>query len=347
MVIGNGGEGEPGSIKDRFVMRTRPTDVVRGLNLAMRTLDAEHGYIYLKGSFDVEEERLGEALQGLGLGGAISIHRGDDSYVGGEETALLESIEGRKAWPRPKPPRPTSVGLFGKPTLVQNVDTLARIPDAVAAGAAFPSGETVAFTLWGDVRRPGAYEARKGRTLRSVIEGEGGGALSPPSLIFPNGAQSMPLNAAQIDAPLDPLALKSLGSALGTASILVLGEDCSPLAIADSVARFFERESCGQCPPCVLGSSNLRRLIAGEVSGAHRLSPMGAIRETASFMSMHGYCAHGRAGAAAVTGLYERWHPQFMERLHPGSTRADPGSRDPFADGSPERQALDDFLTRI
>ncbi len=346
-VVANGGEGEPGSIKDRFVMRTRPRDVLQGLKIAVDTLGAERGYVYLKGSFRAEEQRLNHALADLGLSSMVSIHRGDDTYVGGEETALLESIEGRRAWPRPKPPRPAAVGLFGRPTLVQNVDTLARVPEAVKEGAAFGSTETLTLTLWGDVRSPGAYEVRADRILREVIATEGGGTTAPIGLVFPNAAQSMPLTPPQLDLPLNPSALTAAGTALGTASILVLQQDTSLPSIALSIARFFEREACGQCPPCVLGTRNLRGLIAGDRAGTNRLTPQAAIQETASFMSIHGYCSHARAGAAAITGLFLRWPGEIIERLRGVAAPSGTLDRDPFAPESAERRALDEFLARI
>jgi NADH-quinone oxidoreductase subunit F len=346
-VVANGGESEPGSIKDRFVMRTRPRDVLEGLIIAMDTLGAERGYVYLKGSFGEEEKRMSEAVAAMGLSARIVIHRGDDTYVGGEETALLESIEGRAAWPRPKPPRPSAVGLFGRPTLVQNVDTLARVPEAVRAGADFTKNETLTVTLWGDVKTPGAFIVPVGRTLRSVIEREGGGASRPIGMVFPNGAQSMPLSDAQLDVALHPSSLGALGSGLGTASILVLDDDTSPPSIVESIARFFERESCGQCPPCVLGTTNLRQLVTGDRPPTIRLTPQAAMRDTAGFMSIHGYCSHSRAGAAAVTKLFALWQDGILSRLR-GDARPDVGrDRDPFAPGSAERKALDAFLERI
>ncbi len=347
VVIANGGEGEPGSVKDRFIMRTRPTEVLAGLDLARRTLGAARGYVYLKGSFDEENRRLQAAIDAAGLGGTITIHRGDDTYVGGEETALLESIEGRVAWPRPKPPRPVSVGLFGGPTLVQNVDTLSRVPAALRLGAGFGAVDTLTLTLWGDVRSPGAYEVAIGRTIASVIENEGGGATGSIGLVFPNGAHSMPLGPADLDTPLDPKALAARGSALGTASILVLEADTSAYSILESIARFFERESCGQCPPCVLGTVNLRSLVTGDRPPTIRLTPHTALRETASFMSMHGYCGHARAGAAAVTGLFGRFEDEVMARLRGASAPSGKRLRDPFAPGSVERAALDAFLGRL
>jgi NADH-quinone oxidoreductase subunit F len=346
-VVANGGEGEPGSIKDRFIMRTRGKDVLAGLRIAMDTLGAERGYVYLKGSFAEEERRLSAAIREMGLASLVTIHRGDDTSVGGEETALLESLEGRVAWPRPKPPRPSAVGLFGRPTLVHNVDTLARVPEAVRAGKDFVALDTITLTLWGDVRSPGAYAVPVGRTLRSVIEREGGGAIGNIGMVFPNGAQSMPLSEAQLDVALHPTSLGAMGSGLGTASILVLDDATAPHSIVESIARFFERESCGQCPPCVLGTTNLRQLVTGDRPPTIRLTPQGALREAAGFMSIHGYCSHARAGAASVTKLFALWQDEIMGRLRHEAMPPGAKERDPFAPGSAERGALDLFLKGV
>ena len=345
-VVANGGEGEPGSIKDRFILRTRPGKVIDGLTLAMDTLRAEKGYVYLKGSLVAEEGRLRAVIAGRGLDARITVHRGDDTYVGGEETALLESLEGRRAWPRPKPPRPAAVGLFGRPTLVQNVDTLARVPDAVKAGADFPAADGLTLTVWGDVRSPGAYDVAAGRTFRSVIETEGGGATCALGLVFPNGAHSRPLTEGELDLPIDAAACEAAGFRLGTASILVLDPATSPSSIVESVARFFEREACGQCPPCTLGAENLRRLVTGDRPATIRLTPQTSIRETVGFMEIHGYCGHARAGARAVSGLFATWEDALLDGFR-GTADSSRPTRDPFRPGSQERAALDAFLDRV
>jgi NADH-quinone oxidoreductase subunit F len=150
-----------------------------------------------------------------------------------------------------------------------------------------------------------------------------------------------------MELPVDQAALEAAGSGLGTASILVLDAATSFYSIVQSVARFFERESCGQCPPCVLGSTNLRQLVTGTGPATQRLTPRAALQETAFFMSMHGYCAHGRSGAAVVTRLFDRWSGPILERLRSGSPIAGTRDRDPFASDSPERRALDLFLARV
>ncbi len=177
-----------------------------------------------------------------------------------------------------------------------------------------------------------------------MINAEGGGALTDIGLVFPNGAHSMPLVEADLDTPLAQAALVAKGSALGTASILVLDRKACPASLLESIARFFERESCGQCPPCVLGTTNLRQLVTGERPPTIRLTPHTSIRETASFMAMHGYCTHSRAGAATVSGLFLRFEAQVMEALRAGSEPPQAIRRDPFRPGSTERGALELFL---
>jgi NADH-quinone oxidoreductase subunit F len=157
----------------------------------------------------------------------------------------------------------------------------------------------------------------------------------------------MPLSQAQLGVALDPASLAALGSGLGTASILVLNAAAAPRSILESIARFFERESCGQCPPCVLGTRNLRQLVAGDRPATMRLTPQSAIRETASFMSMHGYCSHARSGASAVTGLFSLWQEAILDHLRTSAVAPGGEERDPFAPNSRERRALNDFLQRV
>src|SRR5262245_2790615 len=167
LVVGNGAEGEPGSVKDRWVMLNRPREVIRGLVLAGQGVGAREAIVYLKGSFAAPAAALERAAAGEPLGGvSLSIRRGDDSYIAGEETAVLEVLEGRRAWPRPKPPLPAAVGFRGRPTLVQNVETLARVASAIADPEGFRSNERTLVSLWGHVRRPGVYEVALGTPLR-------------------------------------------------------------------------------------------------------------------------------------------------------------------------------------
>ncbi len=340
IVVANGAEGEPGSMKDRHVMTALAADVVEGLALAARAVGAAEGIIYVKGSFAAPAEALRAAIAARPADALeITVHRGDDSYVAGEETALLESLEGRRAWPRPKPPLPFAAGYRGRPTLVQNVETLARVSAAATDPEAFRASETTFVSLWGHVRRPGVYDVRLGTPLGRIIDEQGGGAVEGVRAVFPGGPSTPALAADQLDTPLDPDALRAAGSALGTAALLVIGAPICPISVAASLAAFFEREACGQCPPCVVGTQNLSRIVRLLASGRARGSDLSHLREAAGFMSQHGYCAHGRTAAAAVTGLLARFPAEVQEHVSGGPRHG--RHADPFGPTSPERQAVE------
>jgi NADH-quinone oxidoreductase subunit F len=342
VVVANGAEGEPGSFKDRYVLRRRAPDVVCGLETAARALGAREAYVFLKGSFDREAEAIGRAIAAARLDGlSVSVRRGDDGYVTGEETALLESLEGRRPWPRPKPPLPAAVGFQGRPTLVQNVETLARVKDAVADPLAFRRDEATLVTLWGDVARPGVYEVRLGTPLREVIE-RGSGPTEPIGLVFPGGPAGPPLGPDGLDVPLHPDALRERGSALGTGAVLVVGASACPVAVAASVARFFESENCGQCPPCAVGTASLARLMRALEEGGSRPRDLRDLADVAGFMAGHGYCAHCRTAAAVATALVRSLASEVEAHVARGACpHGDKRHPDPFAPRSAERAAVE------
>jgi NADH-quinone oxidoreductase subunit F len=345
VVLANGAEGEPGSIKDRWLMITRPADILAGLAVAARAVGAREAIVFLKGSFRRPAEALQQALRSAALAGLdVAIRHGDDSYVAGEETAALEALEGRRAWPRPKPPLPAASGLCGRPTLVQNVETLSRVPAAIADPAAFRASETTLVSLWGHVRSPGVYEVRLGTPLARVIDEHGGGAPSGVGMIFPAGPSAAPLRSDQAATALDPDALRAAGSALGTASLLVIGAHACPVGVAASLAGFFEREACGQCPPCTMGTQNLARVLRALEAGEARPADLGHLAEAAGFMSVHGYCAHSRTAAASVTGLLARFRRDVEAHLAARCCPRPEGRCDPFAPGSPERGAVEGLV---
>jgi NADH-quinone oxidoreductase subunit F len=345
VVVANGAEGEPGSVKDRFLMTRRPADVLAGLRLAASALRARQAFVYLKGSFAGPAAALTAALRETPFAGVdVQVRLGEDTYIAGEETAVLEVLEGRKAWPRPKPPLPAAVGYRGRPTLVQNVETLARVPAALADPDGYRAGEATLVSLWGHVRRPGVYEVRLGTPLRRLIDEHGLGAPDGVGLIFPAGPSAPPLRAQDGDTPLDPDALRASGSALGTAAVLVLRSSTCPLSAAASLAGFFERESCGQCPPCTLGTASLARVLRALEDGRARAADLNYLAESAGFMSMHGYCAHARTGAASVQGLLARCPEDVRAHLQARGCPRPEGRVDPFAPGSPERAVIEGMV---
>lgn len=345
VVIANGAEGEPGSIKDRYVLATRAAEVFAGLVAAARELGAREGILYLKGSFHPLAAHLERDLGGVEREGVNVIVRcGDDSYVGGEETAVIDWLEGGRAWPRPKPPLPASVGFEGRPTLVQNVETLSYVPRALADPELFARTETTLVSLWGRVRRPGVYDVPLGTPLRRLIDEWGDGARDGIAAVFPAGPSAAPLAPGDLDTPLDPEALRAKGSALGTAAVLVVGQDGCPLSVLSSAADFFEREACGQCPPCTLGSKNLASLVRRIEAGEARANEIGNLHEIAGFMKSHGYCAHGRTDAAVITGGLARFQQLVSAHLAAGRCPVTERAVRPFDDGSPERRAIEDAL---
>ncbi len=342
VVVANGAESEPGSVKDQHLMRHRPADVLAGLALAARAVGATEAIVFLKGSFEREAAALEAARRQAPLDGlSLTIRRGENSYVAGEETAILEVLEGRRAWPRPKPPLPYASGLEGRPTLVQNVETLARVPAAVAEPERYKAAETTLVTVWGHVRRPGVHEVTLGTPLRGIVDDCAGGATDGLGWLFPAGPSAAPLRGADADTPLDPDALRAAGSALGTASLLVVGASACPLSLAASLAAFFEREACGQCPPCTMGTANLSRILQAVEAGTARAADLGHLAEAAGFMSDHGYCAHSRTAAASVTGLLRRCSEDVQAHLGGRGCPRPAAPVDPFAPGSPERAAIE------
>jgi NADH-quinone oxidoreductase subunit F len=341
VVVANGAEGEPGSFKDRFVMQRRPADVLAGLEIAARAVGASEAVVFLKASFDDPARVLATELAKTRPGALrVEVRRGDDGYITGEETALLESLEGRKPWPRPKPPLPAAVGLEGRPTLVQNVETLARVPSAIAEGEAFRRSETTLVTLWGDVRRPGVREVRLGTPIAQLIEEHAGGPSEEIGLVFPAGPGAPPLLARELDTPLEPVELRKRGTALGTGAVLVVGASACPLAAAASVASFYERESCGQCPPCTVGAASLGRILRGLEAGGARPRDLRDLHDVAGFMSGHGYCAHCRGAAAFATGTLARLAAAVEAHANGGCPWQDRRHPDPFGTASRERNAL-------
>jgi NADH-quinone oxidoreductase subunit F len=241
------------------------------------------------------------------------------------------------------------VGFEGRPTLVHNVETLARLPDALADPEAYRANETTFVSLWGDVQRPGLYEVRLGTPLSRVIEECGGGCTSPPArvtCVFPGGPSSSPLGAAQLDTPLDPDALRALGSSLGTGALLAVSSERRPFDLAVSLAAFFERESCGQCPPCVRGTESLHKVARALRAGTARAKDVSDVAEIKSFMGMHGYCAHCRAAAFSVSALLALEGPAVARLIEgQGAPAPSASTYDPFAPGSAERRAIEAILT--
>jgi NADH:ubiquinone oxidoreductase subunit F (NADH-binding)/NADH:ubiquinone oxidoreductase subunit E len=271
----NADEGEPGTFKDRHYLETDPHRMLEGMLIACWAIEADEVYIYLRDEYSHIHEILKCAIAKLaaeGLAPAPTIHlrRGAGAYICGEETAMLESIEGKRGYPRHKPPFPTQVGLFGRPTLIHNVETLAWVRDILERGPAWFSAQgrqgrqgPRSFSVSGRVKQPGVKLAPAGITVRQLIDEYCGGMQEGHTFMgyLPGGASGGILPARLGDVPLDFGTLEEHGCFIGSAAVVVLSDQDDPRAVALNLMRFFEKESCGQCTPCRCGTEKAVQLM--------------------------------------------------------------------------------------
>lgn len=291
-LVVNGDESEPGTFKDRQLLERDPHQLIEGIILSAYAIDCHQAFIYIRGEYPRPARRVEQALAeayGAGLVGSnlfgsgfdldITLHLGAGAYICGEETALLNSLEGRRGEPRIKPPFPAVEGLYGKPTIVNNVETLSNIPWIVLnGGAAYaalgPEGSsgTRLFSLSGHVRKPGNYEIVMGMTFREFIDDLGGGVRDDRAVkcFIPGGASAPWFTADQLDLPVTIDDVAAAGSMLGSGAIVVMDETTNVVEAAHSIVSFFAHESCGQCTPCREGTSWLERVLARILRGEGR-----------------------------------------------------------------------------
>jgi NADH:ubiquinone oxidoreductase subunit F (NADH-binding)/(2Fe-2S) ferredoxin len=282
-IICNADEGEPGTFKDRLILEGDPHKLIEGMIIAGYAVGASKGFVYIRGEYLLSIERLekaiGQARQyGLlgdnilesGFGFDISVMKGAGAYVCGEETALIESLEGKRGHPRNKPPYPVTEGLWNKPTIVNNVETLANVPEIVRNGASWYRGYgtdkcpgTKVFTIIGNVATPGLIEAEMGTTLRDIIYEYAGGIKEGKKFkgALIGGAAGAFLGPEMLDVRMDFVNLKEYAAVLGSGAILVMDENTDIVDMLESVLHFFKHESCGHCVPCRLGTAQLVKII--------------------------------------------------------------------------------------
>lgn len=321
-VVVNADEGEPGTIKDRYVMELRPDLLLEGTLIAMRALGAHEGYIYLREEYATSRERLERALDefhavGLLEGLTLELVIGAGAYIAGEETAMLESMEGRRAMPRLKPPFPSQVGYLGRPTLIQNVETLAHIPAILRNGGAWwaglGKGESAGTRLWsvsGAVGRPGCYEAPAGITIRELVEEYADGFTDEIGAIVPGGAASGILPPSALDAPLTRDGLHEYGAGPGSAALQVFPASYSPLRLLAETMRFFAEESCQKCTPCRIGNRALHHL-AEELQLGEAAMTREKVDEWLLAMEKTSICGLGQAAPFPVRNAMRWWPERF------------------------------------
>lgn len=336
-LVCNADESEPGTFKDREIIHTNPHLLLEGIAIAAHAIGVETAYIYIRGEFAqeatllesaIEEARnagiIGSSLLGQGALLDVFVHRGAGAYICGEETALLESIEGHRGNPRTKPPFPAVQGLFGRPTIINNVETLACLPliltnDAewfAAIGRRNNTGPKL-FSVSGHVRRPGVYELPLGVPISDVIAAAGGVRKGHTLKAFIPGGSSAPvLPASAADTPADFDSLQGAGSMLGSGGLIVMDESTDMVAALANLVHFYEHESCGQCTPCRVGtrvaSSLLRRFQANLAEPEH-LKLLRQVAENAR--EGRTLCPLGDAFSGPILGMLRHFEDEFTARL--------------------------------
>ncbi len=333
----NGDESEPGTFKDREIMEDDPHQLLEGIIITAFAIRSHTAYVYIRGEFltactrmeqAIEEARaagfLGRNILGSGFDLDVWVHRGAGAYICGEETGLIESLEGKRAYPRVKPPFPATHGLFGAPTIVNNVETLACVPHIVLRGAEWfksigpaSSPGPKLFCVSGHVNRPGTYELPMGTPLREIIYTHAGGIPGGRALkgVIPGGA-SMPIfTPDEIDVPMDMDSVQKAGSFLGSAGIMVMDETVCMVWTALVLERFFHHESCGQCTPCREGTGWLHRVLEGLESGRADPRDVDLLLGIANNMQGNTICALADAAAMPVRALVTKYRAEFEQHV--------------------------------
>lgn len=332
-LVCNGDEAEPGTFKDRVLMEDDPHLIIEGMLIAAYAIGAQKGYFYVRGEYltsyrhvieAVEEARkagfLGENILGSGFSFDIEIRRGAGAYICGEETALFESIEGKRGFPRVKPPFPTTHGLFGKPTVINNVETLANIPIILSMGieeyksiGTEKSPGSKLFCLSGDVNKPGLYEVPFGVTIRHVIENLAGGMRSehPLQAILIGGAAGAMADPSQLDVSLSFEALRKEGLPLGSGAITVFDETRDLRDVLLRLANFFAEESCGKCFPCQLGTQRQHEIMKRIAKRNVKNSDINDLEDIIVTMTDSSLCGLGQTAGTAIGSAIKKWPSLF------------------------------------
>ena len=337
-VICNADESEPGTCKDRPLMEMDPHQLIEGMVIAGRAIGAHQGFIYIRGEYryvlDLVDEAIGEAYQsgylgknilGSGFDYDLLIHTGAGAYECGEESALMESLEGKRGYPRIKPPFPAVVGLYGCPTIINNVETLSAVPSIIREGGeAYASrgtpknGGTRLLCVAGHVNKPGIYEIPLGMNMKKFVYEMAGGIPNGKKLkaVIPGGS-SCPLMAAdEIDLPMDYDAVAKAGSMLGSGGMVVMDEDTCMVDMARRIMHFYAHESCGWCIPCREGTTWLRKMLERFHAGLGRSEDIDLIGELAKNMLGRTFCPLGDAAAMPTISIVQKFRSEFEDHLH-------------------------------
>jgi NADH-quinone oxidoreductase subunit F len=336
----NADEGEPGTFKDRYILTHNPHLLIEGIIIASFSVGIHSAYVYIRGEYEAVAQRLEQAISQAAEKGYLGkdilrsgfdldifVHRGAGAYICGEETALLESLEGKRGHPRLKPPFPASVGLFQCPTVINNVETLANIPAIIEKGALWfldkglaKDGGTRIFGVSGPVVRPGIYELPVGTSLREIIEIHAGGLKSGKKIkaVIPGGMSAPILKADEIDIKMDFDSLAGIGSMLGSAAVIVIDEDTPILDVLKKVAKFYAHESCGQCTPCRIGTSWIYKIVKRMSAGRGEIGDVAELVRLASNIKGKTLCPMGDAASMPVLSIAQKFEHELSSCLKDG-----------------------------
>jgi len=322
----NADEGEPGTFKDRYLLERDPHALIEGMLITARAIRSAKGFVYIRGEYvqpwRVFSGAVKEAYDAglLGTGFDIVVHRGAGAYICGEETGLLSSLEGKKGWPKIKPPFPAIKGAFGAPTIVNNVETICCVPPIINRGAEWfaglgtkTEGGTRMYSVSGRVKRPGVYEASCAVTLRQLIYDHAGGVSGSGKLkaVVPGGGSAAILTADEIDVAMDVDGLKAKGSMIGSAGVVVMDESVSIPEALLVLARFYAHESCGQCTPCRESTGWIYKMVHRIVDGHGRKDDLDTILDVAKRGAGTTICAFYDGAVGPYISYIEKFRGEF------------------------------------
>lgn len=329
----NADESEPGTFNNHQMIDRNPHQIIEGIAISAYAIECHTAYIYIRGEFAhgarvldraiaaaYQKGFLGKNIFGSGYDIDIFVHRGAGAYICGEETALMESLEGKIGQPRLKPPFPAVAGLYGKPTIINNVETMINVPRIVEKGVAWfrsfgtdKSPGTKVFSLSGHVNRPGNYELPLGTPLRELIYEHGGGMRGnrQPKIIVPGGASAPWLTAQQLDITLDFDALVAAGSMIGTGGVIVLDETTSAVETAYKMDEFFKHESCGKCTPCREGTHWLVQVLHRLTAGHGRAEDIPTLHDIYTQMAGNCFCLLGESAVMPIKSALKLFPQEF------------------------------------
>jgi NADP-reducing hydrogenase subunit HndC len=336
-VICNADESEPGTFKDRLILEGDPFSIIEAMTIAAYAIQAPEGYIYIRGEYPLAYHRienairqakeyglLGEQIFGTGFSFHIHPHAGAGAYICGEETALIESLEGKRGMPRARPPYPTTYGLFGKPTVVNNVETLANVPPILRNGSVWyrgigspKSAGTKVYTILGNVSFRGAIEVPMGITLREVIEIYAKGMKGDKrlKLVQTGGSSGTIVPASLQDVPLDFESFRKAGVSLGSGALLVCDEDTCIVDLAKSILCFFRNECCGKCTPCRIGTLRLFEIVSEISEGRAALSDLEEMMKISAAMSEVSNCGLGQTASIALRDILKYFRAEVEAHI--------------------------------